>query len=242
MPTYSVVLVAGAWLGVRCWDGVAAHLTQRGVHVSAVPISGRDDDEFATLDAQVERVVATVQASAGRVLLVGHSHGGTIVTEALARLAERCPTTVFLDAAVPAAGQSTADTWPAEVRQGLAERVRGDGNLPYDADLATLVQDLTGQVTTDGLLRAEPWAALTTPVRVGVDDLGLSGRRAWFVRSSSASSPYEAERQRAARRGWHSASISGGHYPMLTNPAELGEALTSIASHVGADVDGGDAA
>src|SRR3712207_1726482 len=72
----NVVLVHGAWADGSGWEGVYGILTKDGYRVSVVqhPTISLADDVAAT-----RRVVA---AQDGPVVLVGHSYGGAVITEA----------------------------------------------------------------------------------------------------------------------------------------------------------------
>src|SRR5579859_3027187 len=72
----NVVLVHGGWVDGSGWEGVHNILTRNGHHVSAVqiPTLSLADDVLAT-----RRVIG---AQDGPVILVGHSYGGTVITEA----------------------------------------------------------------------------------------------------------------------------------------------------------------
>ncbi|MDE1184251.1 alpha/beta hydrolase [Paraburkholderia sp.] len=75
-PVKNIVLVHGAWVGGAGWKPVYEILTKDGYHVSIVqePLTSLEDDVAATnrvLDLQT-----------GPTILVGHSYGGSIITEA----------------------------------------------------------------------------------------------------------------------------------------------------------------
>jgi len=75
-PVKNIVLVHGAWADGSGFKGVYDILTKDGYHVSVVanPDTGVPDDLAAT-----QRVL---DLQDGPVILVGHSYGGTIITEA----------------------------------------------------------------------------------------------------------------------------------------------------------------
>jgi len=75
-PTQNIVLVHGAFLDGSGWRRVYDILTHDGFHVSIVqaPLTGLADDVAAT------RRILDLQT--GPVILVGHSYGGAIITEA----------------------------------------------------------------------------------------------------------------------------------------------------------------
>src|SRR6202167_6850450 len=74
--TRNVVLVHGAWGDGSNWSKVIPLLQAKGLHVVAVqnPLTSLADDVAAT-----KRAIALQD---GPVLLVGHSYGGVVITEA----------------------------------------------------------------------------------------------------------------------------------------------------------------
>ena len=72
----NIVLVHGAWADGAGWKGVYDILTSRGYNVSIVqnPLTTFADEVAAT-----DRVLARQD---GPVVLVGHSHGGAVISEA----------------------------------------------------------------------------------------------------------------------------------------------------------------
>jgi pimeloyl-ACP methyl ester carboxylesterase len=72
----NVVIVHGAWADGSSWSKVIPLLQAKGLHVVAVqnPLTSLADDVAAT-----RRAMASLD---GPVLLVGHSYGGVVITEA----------------------------------------------------------------------------------------------------------------------------------------------------------------
>src|SRR4249920_2443204 len=80
----TVVLVHGAWHGAWCWERVVAGLSHRGVRAVAVdlPGHGADPGPFTDLHGDAARVRDVLDGLDQSVVLVGHSYGGAVVTEA----------------------------------------------------------------------------------------------------------------------------------------------------------------
>jgi len=80
----TVVLVHGAWHGAWCLDRVRPLLLDAGVEVAVVDLPGHGDDHgaFADLHGDANRVCELLDATAGEVILLGHSYGGAVITEA----------------------------------------------------------------------------------------------------------------------------------------------------------------
>ena len=83
----TIVLVHGAWHGAWCWDRVAVPLREQGHAVVAVDLPGHGTDPRPLGDlhgdaAAVRDALDALDAADGEVVLVGHSYGGAVVTEA----------------------------------------------------------------------------------------------------------------------------------------------------------------
>jgi pimeloyl-ACP methyl ester carboxylesterase len=99
----NVVLVHGAFADGSGWRGVYDELTRRGYRVSIVqnPLTSLADDVAAT-----KRVLARQD---GPTILVGHSWGGTVITEA--GVDPKVAGLVYVSALSPDAGETTADQY-----------------------------------------------------------------------------------------------------------------------------------
>jgi pimeloyl-ACP methyl ester carboxylesterase len=72
----NIVLVHGAWADGSSWSKVIPRLTERGFNVTAVQLP---------MTSIAEDITTTARALAlqnGPVLLVGHSYGGVVITQA----------------------------------------------------------------------------------------------------------------------------------------------------------------
>lgn len=79
-----VVLVHGAWHGAWAWERVQALLAAAEIPCTALDLPGHGADEgpLGDLHADADRVRETVDRTDGEVILVGHSYGGAVITEA----------------------------------------------------------------------------------------------------------------------------------------------------------------
>lgn len=108
------VLVHGAWHGAWCWYKIVAGLEAAGHRVTTLdlPSSGIDGTppETVTLQAQADRVVATLDTLSGPpVILVGHSAGGPPISLAAEARPEKIGKLVYLAAfLLPEGGSQVA--------------------------------------------------------------------------------------------------------------------------------------
>ena len=100
-PIRNIILVHGAWVDGSGWKPVYDILTRDGYHVSLVqePLTSLDDDVAAT------RRVIDLQD--GRTILVAHSYGGSIITEA--GVDPKVAGLVYVAAHAPAVGEDESD-------------------------------------------------------------------------------------------------------------------------------------
>lgn len=97
----TVVLVHGAWAGTSSWSGETERLQHEGyvVRAFANPLRGLTGDA-----ADLAAFLKTID---GPIVLVGHSYGGSVITNAAANNAN-VRQLVYVDAAAPAVGETTA--------------------------------------------------------------------------------------------------------------------------------------
>jgi len=120
----NIVLVHGAWADGSGWKGVYDILVKDGYNVSIVqePETSFKDDVAAT-----KRVLAMQNAPC---ILVGHSYGGAVITEA--GTDSSVAGLVYVAAHMPDAGENEADDgkrFPSDLSKSGAIRKTVDGSL-----------------------------------------------------------------------------------------------------------------
>lgn len=107
----TVVLVHGAWADGSSWNGVITRLRSRGYRVVAPPNPLRGVSSDAAYLADYLKTVK------GPIVLVGHSYGGMVITNAALGNTE-VKALVYIDAFIPAKGQSAGRSpVPSPVRE-----------------------------------------------------------------------------------------------------------------------------
>ncbi|MEU1020818.1 MULTISPECIES: alpha/beta hydrolase [unclassified Streptomyces] len=97
----TIVLEHGAFADAASWDGVVARLQRAGYPVvsAANPLRGPASDA-AYLRSVLEHVD-------GPVVLVGHSYGGTVISQAAAGMEDKVKALVYIAAFLPDTGESS---------------------------------------------------------------------------------------------------------------------------------------
>ncbi|KXY29466.1 alpha/beta hydrolase [Bacillus cereus] len=108
MSTY--VLVHGAWQGEWAWDLVKPQLEAFGHTVITLDLPGSGKDttpsQNITLDSYVNAVTATIDQQNEKVILVGHSMGGIVITQTAELIPNKIDKLVYLCAFLPQNGES----------------------------------------------------------------------------------------------------------------------------------------
>ena len=200
-------------------------LDRQGFHVVAVqiPLTSFADDVAAT-----KRVI---DAQEGSVLLVGHSYGGAVITEAGNN--SKVVGLMYVAAFAPDAGESAGSLGkPYGPTPGLSElRPLGDGFLvstpkgileDFAPDLPIAEQQLllATQTPTQG-------AALGSPVTTAA----WHTKPTWFViAANDRMIAPDQERETAKRMHSETLVLGTSHVPMLVKPKEVADFITAAAS------------
>lgn len=230
----TVVLVHGAWHGAWCWAAVQAGLTDRGVPSLAVDLPGHGTSPLPLGDldgdaAEVARVVAAVD---GPVVLVGHSYGGAVVSQAAGQGGAGVRHLVYLTAFCVEAGESLGAVARAWHERPLLDRsVRpGDGGV-LTLDPASAPAALYGDCTAEqvavalALLGPQPAASFAQPVR---HEPWRTVPSTYVVCERDQAITASLQRHMAARCT-SVVTLPVDHSPFLSATAEVVELLASLA-------------
>lgn len=166
--TLPVVLVHGAWHGGWCWAGLQHALDQVGVASLAVDLPGHGASTQPLSDLYGDaREAASVLRQVGRpAVLVGHSYGGAVITEA-ATLHPDVAHLVFLTAFALECGESVMSLLtslpPAPIALSHAIIPRDDGTSVIEPTqaVASFYGECPPAVAAAAIARLSPQPMLT---------------------------------------------------------------------------------
>ena len=182
----TVVLVHGAFADNWSWNGVIERLAQSGVRAFAA------SNPLRSLTGDAQYVADIVRSVDGPVVLVGHSYGGMVITQAAASL-DNVESLVYVGAFAPDSGESAAQLTGLFPGSSLAQAVSQVPLTSGSSDLTIRTAQFHEQFCADV---DDAVAALLEATQRPVSDRALSEplatstpawRRtpAWFVYGGS---------------------------------------------------------
>jgi len=109
MPSPTFILVHGAWHGAWCWRELTPELDRRKAAWRSIDLPSSHDAGEGTNDLYSDAdAVARLANSLGPVVLVGHSYGGAVISEAASRI-DDLSGLVYIAALRPTVGQSASE-------------------------------------------------------------------------------------------------------------------------------------
>lgn len=237
--TSTFVLVHGAWHGAWCWQRVLPLLRAGGAPIHAVTLTGLGERAHLMspqidLHTHIQDVMGLIEAEElQRVVLVGHSYAGMVITGVADRLLREKPGTlshlVYLDAVLPYPGDSWSSHHTAETKQARIDASKPSGGLSFPPPDAAIF-GLSG-ADRDWVNRRQT----PQPFRLYEQPLDFDGKRvaevprAFIDCTSPALATIAPSRQRVrSEPGWQVVEMATGHDPMVSEPRALADHLLSI--------------
>jgi pimeloyl-ACP methyl ester carboxylesterase len=232
----TVVLVHGAWADGSSWSRVVERLQARGYTVDVPPNPLRG---VAADAAEISGFLATVR---GPVVLVGHSYGGAVITNA-ATSSPNVKALVYVDAFVPDQGETVLQLVAAQP----GSRLNGDptkvfnavpfpGAPPGEVELYVKPELFPKAFAND--LPPRLGAVLAASQRPPTSSAGSepSGPPAWktipswdFVGTRDNVIPATEQRMMARRAHAHTVEVAASHLSMLSRPREVTSLIVAAA-------------
>lgn len=235
----TVVLVHGAWADSSSWDGVVSSLQQQGYDVRAIA------NPLRNLTTDSEYVATFLKSLNSPIVLVGHSYGGSVITNAAAGK-QNVKALVYVDAAAPAVGETNGSLSgsdsvlkqkpESELFDRLPDPGAADGAadlyLKKDIFLHSFGNDLpVDQATTLWAgQRAASTSAFETPSKFAAWETIPS----WYFISSGDQIITPASEMAMANRARSQVTVfdGGSHLTLISNPdavtAVINQAIASV--------------
>lgn len=222
----NVVLVHGAFADGSGWRGVYDDLTARGYRVTIVqnPLTSLADDVAAT-----RRVL---ERQDGPTILVGHSWGGVVITEA--GVDDKVKGLVYVSALTPDVGETAGDQYEGfGIPSTFVIDTQADGfgfiNLErFKEGFAADLSDEEAAFMANSQVPID-MSVFATPVT----QAAWRTRPSWFIVATedAAISPPQL-RQQARKIGATAIEIEASHVPMVSQPRAVADVIDQAARTV----------
>jgi len=223
----SVVLVHGGFVDGSGWDGVYKILKKDGYDVTIVqnPTTSLADDVAVT-----KRAIAAAQ---GDVILVGHSYGGAVITEA--GTDAKVAGLVYIAAFAPDTGESVATLTSNPAKGAPVPPILPpqDGFLFLDKTkfAASFAADVKPELAAFMAASQVPWGL---PAATGaITKPAWKDKNSWYlVATDDKMIPPAVQRTMAERSGAQISEVSGSHAVYVSQPKAVAKLIEQAAEAV----------
>lgn len=222
----NVVLVHGLFADGSCWSEVIARLQPEGVNVTAV------QNPLTSLNDAVEATQRTLALQDGPTVLVAHSFGGMIITEA--GLDPKVSAVVYIAARAPDAAEdytALAKKFPTAPASAGIVWSGDEGRLSEEAFLRDFAGDLPKE-------RARVFYAVQAPFRRTLladktTHAAWRSKPSWYVVSTEdrTINP-DLERFMAKRMGAKTIEVKASHLSMISQPGAIASVILEAATQI----------
>ena len=227
-PAHNVILVHGAWANGASWSKVIPLLEAKGLHVVAVelPLTSLEDDV-----ATVKRALALED---GPVLLVGHSYGGVVITEA--GTDPKVSGLVYVAAFAPdnngSINQLSQGGTPPPGIAEIRPDAQGFLKLTQKGIFEDFAQDLTPAEKAD--LAATQGPTNAKVLGGTITTAAWHQKPSWYVvAANDRMIPPDAERFMAKAIHAETITLPSSHVAMLSHPAAVAALIEKAAATTG---------
>lgn len=226
-PRPAILLVHGAFVDGSGWAGVHRILRNDGYEVLVVQ---NPTTSFAEDVAATRRAIA---ATGGRVILVGHSYGGVVITEA--GNDPKVAALVYVAAFAPDQGESVASLVPPPAPDAPPSPILApvDGFLSIDraAFSSAFAADVAPQVARFMADSQAPWGVQAFTGQITAP--AWKTKPSWYlIPADDQIIPPVAQRAMAARAGATIQSVSGSHAVYVANPDATAAIIEAAANSI----------
>jgi pimeloyl-ACP methyl ester carboxylesterase len=211
--TKNVVLVHGAFVDGSGWRAVYDLLTQDGFHVAVV------QNPTLSLRADAAATRQIIDAQYGPVVLVGHSYGGGVITEAGNH--DKVTALVYIAALAPDAGES-ADTLLSEVTPSVpSSPILPPAGGFFIQDRAKFRDEFCGDLpAADAAFMADAQVPLGVDAHCGpVTEPAWRGKPSWYlITTEDHTIPPSTQRAMAQRAGAETVEVAASHAVYMSQP------------------------
>lgn len=239
MSTY--VLIHGAWHGAWCWERITPLLEEMGhqVHAVDLPAHGADQTPIDQVNVKVytDKVCSVLDEMDEPVIMVGHSMGGIVISEAAEQRPEKVKSLVYVSAFLLKNDQSIDDLKHLDPEVAASSFVTSDG-IAFSVKEDKIKPLFYSNTSNEDIERAVPLLQPENFLVVSSTKLNLSDRYnnipRYFVECLlDAAIPHPFQRKMYTESPCKKVfTINTDHSPFYSAPEELTSILLSVNENI----------
>jgi pimeloyl-ACP methyl ester carboxylesterase len=223
----TIVFVHGLWADGSSWNKLINPLVDQGYNVISVqnPTTSLADDLAATKTA--------IDRAGGDVILVGHSWGGFVITEAGAD--PRVKALVYIAAFAPDKGETVpglGEKFAATELQKFLRETNGTLTVTREGIGKVFAGDLSAK-EQDAVFAVQQPASPKVFADVGVNAAWKTKPSWYIVAGEDKTINPDLEKMMAKRAGAKTTILKASHVTMLSKPKEVLDVILEAAKSVG---------
>lgn len=223
------VIVPGAWQAPYAWAAVKANLEKEGNKVIVVELPGHGADQTApqtiTMDLYRDKVISAINSVNGKVVLVGHSLGGVVISEVAEKVPAKIEKLIYIAAFLPVSGQTLFQIASTDQNSllGMSLSPSSDGfslELPREKLADIFIQDGTSDAKNLVLnnYRSEPGRPFNDTVKLTQANYGSVPKYYIHTLQDHAVTYSLQQRMLAATPVQAEFQLNTSHSPFLSKP------------------------
>lgn len=235
------ILIHGSWHSAWNWHKVIPLLEQLGHKAIAIDLPGMGRDKIpiaeVTMQISVDKICSVINETEGKVILVGHSKNGIMISQAAELLPQKIEKLIYLAAYLIPNGKTQREYSMQDINGVLKPYVNF-----YEATQSTtlhteiykegLYHDCEDSITELAklLLSHEPFTSGITPLQLTDENYGSVPRYYIECTEDRAVTPFIQRKMYEETRCKKVYSMATSHSPFFSKPEELADLFCEIAA------------
>ncbi len=232
------VLVHGAWGGAWEFKKVAEFLSVDGNKVTAVDLPGHGDNDAplaeVTMGAYVKEVTDVINNFNEKVVLVGHSLAGAIISQVAEGIPEKIDRLIYVAAMLPKTGDTPLELMQSDKDGELLPRIIFSDDQSYATLTSDIVRNLLLHDVSDSewlerliprFLMEQSTQPFMASVQLSEENFGSVAK--YYIRASldKVLSPSLQEKMISNWNVEKVFTLESGHFPLTSMPDRLLEVI-----------------
>jgi pimeloyl-ACP methyl ester carboxylesterase len=240
MEKKTFILIHGSWHSAWNWHKVTPLLEKDGHRVLAIDLPGMGRDktpiQSVTMELVVTRICELIDSIEGKVILVGHSKNGIMISQAAEYRPDKIEKLIYLAAYLVPNGKTQRE-YSVQDTQGVLKpfvtkyEASDSTTLSSDIYKQGLYHDCDDSITelAKVLLSHEPFSTGTTPLQLTGENFGRVPRFYIECTEDRAVTPFIQQKMYTDTPCKKVFKLATSHSPFFSKPVELVDVLLKIA-------------